>query len=105
MSDVYLAMSRGPAGFNKLVVVKELRPALAQDPDHLAMFMSEARLGARLAHPAVVQIYEVADDDGRRFITMEYLEGQPMHRIVSKLGGGDSGLSTALYLRVLIEAL
>jgi serine/threonine protein kinase len=104
MSDVYLAMSRGPAGFNKLVVVKELRPALAQDADHFSMFMSEARLGARLAHPSVVQVYEVGDDGGRHFITMEYLEGQPLHRIVSKVGG-EAGLSTALYLRVLVDVL
>jgi serine/threonine-protein kinase len=83
MSDVYVAAALGPAGFQKLLVVKELRPPLAQDPDFLAMFLDEARLAARLSHPNIVQTYEVFSDAGRYFIAMEYLEGQPLHRVLA----------------------
>jgi serine/threonine protein kinase len=104
MSDVYLAVMRGPAGYAKLVVLKELRSELVQDPDHLAMFFAEARLGARLSHPAVVQVYELGQDAGRLFITMEFLEGQPLHRVLARLGDS-GGLPTATYLRVVEEVL
>src|ERR1043165_6856320 len=70
--QVYLGISRGPAGFNKLLVVKALRPELAEDPEFLTMFLDEARLAARLNHPNVVQTYEVGVDDGQHFIAMEY---------------------------------
>ena len=75
MADVYLAVVQGPAGFNKLVVVKQIRAQLADDPDFLAMFLDEGRLAARLNHPNVVQTNEVGEDGRRYFIAMEYLEG------------------------------
>ena len=80
MATVYLAAARGPQGFTKLVVLKELSPDLAQDADFRTMFLDEARLAARLNHPNVVQTYEVGEDSGRHVIVMEYLEGQPLSR-------------------------
>src|SRR5262245_21761462 len=49
MGVVYLAMVQGPGGFNKLVVVKELKPELVEEPAFLTMFLDEARLAARLS--------------------------------------------------------
>ncbi|HEU4535199.1 MAG TPA: protein kinase, partial [Polyangiaceae bacterium] len=76
MADVYLALARGPAGFNKLSVVKRLKQSLADEPDSLAMFLSEAQLAARLNHPNVVQTFEVGGDQGEHYRVMEYLDGQ-----------------------------
>src|ERR1041385_9000074 len=44
MGVVYLAMIQGPGGFSKLVVVKELKPELVEEPAFLTMFLDEARL-------------------------------------------------------------
>jgi serine/threonine protein kinase len=84
MADVYLAVSRGPVGFAKLQVVKRLRPNLAEEPEFLAMFLDEARLAARLNHPNVVQTNEVGEAGGYYFIAMEYLDGQPLNRILAR---------------------
>ncbi|MBK8936858.1 MAG: hypothetical protein IPM79_04195 [Polyangiaceae bacterium] len=54
MATVWLTVSSGKAGFEKLLVVKELRSELADDPEFLTMFLDEARLAARLNHPNVV---------------------------------------------------
>jgi eukaryotic-like serine/threonine-protein kinase len=99
---VYLAVSRGPAGFNKLLVVKELRPELEHDPEFLTMFLDEARLSARLNHPNVVQTYEVGCDGQAHFIAMEYLEGQPLS---SLLRNREPRLPTELQLKILSTAL
>jgi serine/threonine protein kinase len=80
MATVYLAAASGPQGFTKLVVLKELRPDLAQDAEFRSMFLDEARLAARLNHPNVVQTYEVGEDGKSHVIVMEYLEGQPLSR-------------------------
>ncbi len=85
MAEVYLAVAQGPAGFNKLLVCKVLRPLLADDESFRAMFLDEARLAARLNHPNVVQTYEVGEDDAQQFLTMEYLDGQPLHRVTGRL--------------------
>src|SRR5580704_15910476 len=81
MGTVYLAIAEGPAGFNKLKVVKQLRPDLASEPQFLQMFLEEARLAAQLNHPNVVQTFEVAFDGQRFYLEMEYLEGQSLDAI------------------------
>src|SRR3954469_20722025 len=78
MAEVFLAVVRGPAGFNKLVVVKQIPPQLAEDPEFLGLFLHGARPAAALSHPNVVQTNEVGHELGRYFIAMEYLEGQPL---------------------------
>ncbi len=102
MAKVYLALVRGPARFNKLVVVKQIQASLAEDPDFVNMFLDEARLAARLNHPNVVQTNEVGADESGYFIAMEYLEGQTLNRIINRLG---PKLSLAMGLRIVSEAL
>ncbi len=90
MADVFLAVQQGPVGFNKLIVIKRLRETFADDPEFVAMLLDEARLAARLNHPNVVQTNEVGQVGRHHFIAMEYLDGQPFHRInhrASKKGG------------------
>ena len=84
MGVVYLALKRGPGAFNKLLVLKELRPEFFEDGDVLAMFLEEARLAAFLSHPNVVPTIEAGSDGDRHFIVMEYFEGQSLHRVVSR---------------------
>ncbi|MGD0530409.1 MAG: serine/threonine-protein kinase, partial [Polyangiaceae bacterium] len=84
MGIVYLALVRGPGGFNKLFVVKVLKEHMSEDPKLVFMFLEEARLAAKLNHPNVVQTIEVGSDRGQHFIAMEYLDGQSLHRIVAR---------------------
>ncbi|HTB75879.1 MAG TPA: protein kinase [Polyangiaceae bacterium] len=85
MSEVYLAIARGPAGFNKLVVIKQLLSGLVTEPHFLDMFLDEARLAARLNHPNIVQTNEVGLADGKYFMAMEYLDGQSLLKIVQRM--------------------
>ena len=105
MAEVFLAVASGPGGFNKLVVVKRIRPQLAEDPEFLGMFLDEARLAARLAHPNIVQTNEVGHEGERYFIAMEYLEGQPLNRVLHRLHKTHGGLAVALHVHVLAEVL
>lgn len=47
MAEVFLAAVAGPAGFNKLLVVKLMKPELLEEPEHKAMFLDEGKLAAR----------------------------------------------------------
>src|SRR5260221_2083814 len=62
MGDVFLASVKGMEGFSKLVVIKRLREALAEEPEMRALFLAEGRLAARLNHPNVVQTNEVGEE-------------------------------------------
>ena len=100
--NVYLAALQGPGGFNKLLVVKELKPDLADDDTFVSMFQDEARLAARLVHPNIVQTNEVGSEGRRHFMVMEFLDGRSLHRITKRLG---ERFSVGAHLRVLSEAL
>jgi len=102
MAQVFLALASGPAGFNKLVVIKQIREQFAEDPEFLTMFLDEARLAARLNHPNVVQTNEVGGDGRRFYICMEYLEGQPLNRIFSRVGQ-KGGLTLGMSIRILVD--
>jgi serine/threonine-protein kinase len=102
MGNVYLAAIQGPAGFSKLVVVKELKPELIGDEAYVTMFLDEARLAARLNHPNIVQTYEVGSDGDRHYLVMEFLDGRSLHRIAKRLG---DRFPVAAHLRVIAEAL
>jgi len=102
-ADVYLAVADGPSGFTKLVVVKVLRKSLASDADFRLMFVSEARLAARLHHPNIVQTNEVIEVDGASVLVMEYLDGQPLSQVIVR--GKQGAFTLAMQLRVLVDAL
>src|SRR5690349_11507933 len=86
MARVLLTVVAGAHGVTKLLVLKELREDLTNDVDFVQMFLNEARLAARLNHPNVVQTYEVGQEGERYFIAMEYLEGQPLHAVLRRVG-------------------
>ncbi|WP_434041249.1 MULTISPECIES: protein kinase domain-containing protein [Sorangium] len=108
MADVFLAMAHGPASVNKLVVVKRLRSFADEEDRHVLMFMDEAKLSARMNHPNVVQTYEVGSDQDGYFIVMEYLDGQPLKRVMKSAADrepGTGGLVRATWLRIVAEVL
>jgi serine/threonine-protein kinase len=103
MGDVYLAVNMGPAGVSKLIVVKELREQLASMPEARSMFLDEARVATRLNHPNVVQTFEVVEDGESLYLTMEYLEGQPLQNIVR--GPKRAQVPVVLQLQILADTL
>jgi serine/threonine protein kinase len=104
MGTVYLTKMDGPAGFNKLAVVKELRADLTGSKALVQMFLNEAKLAARLTHPNVVHTYGANEDEGGLYLAMEHLDGQPWSRIRQALW--ESGtLPFALHGKVLAEIL
>jgi serine/threonine-protein kinase len=105
MGVVYLAMVQGPGGFNKLVVVKELKPELVEEPAFLTMFLDEARLAARLSHPNIVQTNEVGNDGDRYFMAMDYLDGRGLDQIRRRSKVAGFGLSVPMHLRVVCDML
>jgi serine/threonine protein kinase len=103
MADVYLAVARGPLGFNKLVVLKRLRTHAEDEGQTLQMFLDEARLAARLNHPNIVDTYDVGSEGDSYFIAMEYLDGQPLSRILKSTRR--SGVNPTAWVYIVAEAL
>src|SRR4051812_30147117 len=84
MAEIFLARYQAPGlhGFDKPVVLKVLQQRWADHPEVVAMFQREARLGAELHHPAVVEVYDAGEAEGLRYIVMEHIEGRTVADLV-----------------------
>lgn len=84
MGRLYVAERTGVQGFTKVVALKRILPHLAHDPRLRAMFIAEARVAARLDHPDIVTTFELGEVDGNFFMSMEYLPGEDLAKILSR---------------------
>ncbi len=81
MAEIFLAASRGPEGFEKEVVIKRIRSALADDPSFVQMFISEARVASKLNHPNIVHIFDFDQHADSYYLAMEYVRGKSLAEI------------------------
>jgi eukaryotic-like serine/threonine-protein kinase len=81
MGVVYKARQRG---LKRIVALKMISAGGHHGPADLARFRSEAVAVADLQHPNIVQIYEVGEDNGHPFFSLEYVAGGSLAR---KIGG------------------
>ena len=78
MAEIYLAAVLGPEGFEKDVVIKRVRPGLADDPGFVAMFIAEARVASRLNHANLVHVYDFDKHQDTYYLAMEYVRGHSL---------------------------
>ncbi len=83
MADVFLAMD---TILNREVAIKILKSELCADPVSLVRFEREAQAATTLSHPNIVEIYDVGDYKGRRYIVMEYVPGRTLKQVIRSRG-------------------
>ncbi len=69
---------------NRTAALKFLPPDVADSDEQRRRFVQEAQSASALNHPNIVTVYEVAHTDGRDFIAMELVQGQPLDEIISR---------------------
>ena len=81
MANVYLAYD---TILDRSVAVKILRGDLANDEKFVRRFQREALSASSLAHPNIVEVYDVGEDDGVYYIVMEYIDGKHLKELIKK---------------------
>jgi serine/threonine protein kinase len=108
MATVHRALERGIEGFERIVALKRLLPHLAEDASFIKSFVREAKLASLLNHHNIVQIYELGRVGTEYFISMEYIDGRDIRRILRharKVSGAPPIHVTVGILLQLAEAL
>jgi serine/threonine-protein kinase len=85
MGTLYLGRRIGAAGFTQHVAIKVIHPHLSNDQGFVSLFVNEALLGARIEHPNVVRMEELAEEKGLYFLAMEYVHGCSIGELLKKL--------------------
>ena len=83
MGSVYLAVQ---ASLDRPVALKVLSPKLAADAEFVRRFQAEARAAAALAHPNVVTVYDVGEERGVHYLSMEYMDRGTLEERVARAG-------------------
>ncbi|MDH3585285.1 MAG: protein kinase, partial [Phycisphaerae bacterium] len=86
MGEVYLARQ---VSLDRHVAVKTLHPRWSRDPLFISRFTREAYAAAQLVHHNVVQIYDVGEDDGTNYFSMEYVRGTALSDRIRRDGAMD----------------
>ncbi|HEY4882189.1 MAG TPA: serine/threonine-protein kinase [Myxococcales bacterium] len=82
MGEVFIAKQQGPAGFQKVLVVKKILGHLTESKEFTEAFLGEARLAAQMNHRNIVQVFELGQQDGAYFIAMEYVQGKSLRDVI-----------------------
>lgn len=108
MAEVYVAEQTNVEGFKKKVAIKRVLPHLSANESFIAMFLDEARLGARLQNANIVSVLDIGatetGDGGEKayFIVMEYIDGCDLKKVIesSRKRNEKFPLKEAIYIAI-----
>jgi protein kinase-like protein len=83
MGEVYRA---DDLTLDQPVALKFLPAGVAADPDRLAQFHAELRIARQVSHKNVCRLYDLGEHEGRRFLTMEYVDGEDLATLLRRIG-------------------
>jgi len=84
MAEIFLARHEAEGDFAKELVLKILQDRYSEHQEVVRMFLDEARLGAKLNHPNIVDVYDVGLDRALRYIAMEHIPGKTLTEVVRR---------------------
>jgi serine/threonine protein kinase len=103
MAEVFEATYSPEGGFERRVAVKRILPSIAENPEAVALFRREAEVGARLAHPNIVQVLDFGADQDSYFIAMEYVDGTTLSRLLNHLRAQQRALPVPVLVHVAVQ--
>ncbi|HEY0476141.1 MAG TPA: serine/threonine-protein kinase [Kofleriaceae bacterium] len=75
MADVWRGRVRGDSGFVREVAIKQMHANLAIQPQYVAMFVEEARVGSVLQSPNISEVHDFVHDRGNYYMVLEWIDG------------------------------
>lgn len=97
MADVYKAKDHK---LNRFVAIKVLKAEFREDMTFIRKFQTEAQAAAGLAHPNIVNVFDVGEDNGVYYIVMELVEGITLKEYISKKGKLSVKEATSIAIQV-----
>ena len=81
MGEVYLA---DDTELDRRVAIKFLPAGYSNNPDVLERFKREAKAAAALNHPNIITIHDVGAHEGKPYIVMEHVDGEPLSKVIER---------------------
>lgn len=84
MAEIFKARYAPAPGVTKQVVIKKILPHYAENAAFIGMFTNEARIAMGLSHGNIAQVFDFGAIDGDYFLAMEFVDGQPLSKVVKR---------------------
>src|SRR5262249_47217800 len=102
-AEIYAAKLYGADGFEKDIVIKQILPQYARDPEFVQSFVAEAKIAVTLNHSNIAGIYELGRVDGTYFIAMELVDGLDVFTLIDGVKRNGGAIDPGLALLVVEE--
>src|SRR6478752_2028350 len=103
MAQVWLARKTGKHGFEKLVAIKTILPKYASDDRFQRMFLDEARIASRIAHPNVAHIFDLGEEHDVLYLAMEWVDGESISKLLRAVQRSKTSFPLGVALRILSD--
>ena len=97
MGKVYKALD---TELKEKVAIKLIKPEVAADEKTIERFRNELKFARKIRHKNVCQMYDLNREEGTHYITMEYVHGEDLKRLIRKMGQMSAGQVISIALQV-----
>jgi serine/threonine-protein kinase len=104
-ATVHLGTLVGAVGAGRTVAIKRLHEGLATNQELIDSLIDEARITSLIFHPNVVPTVEVVATGAELYVVMEYVEGEPLSRLLGQLAARGERIPVAIVASVVVGAL
>ena len=85
MAETFVAIRRGPGGFEQRVCLKRILPTFVGDSEFVQMFLREARLSALLHHGHIARVLDFGIAGSTHYLTLELIDGTDLRAALRHL--------------------
>ncbi|HUS63546.1 MAG TPA: serine/threonine-protein kinase [Kofleriaceae bacterium] len=105
MAEVFRAKAYGPHGFEKVLAIKRILPALAADPKFERRFVTEAKVAVSLGHANIVQVFDFSRFGQSLYIVMEFIDGGDLAHVMQLVREKQAPVPIEAAMHVAVELL
>lgn len=103
MASTYLAVRRGPGGFEQRVCLKRILAEHQREPEFIRQFLAEAKIAASVSHASLVKVLDFGSDSDGYFLALELVEGRDLAGLTSRLRARSETLPAELTTYIAVE--
>jgi len=103
MASTYLAVRRGPGGFEQRVCLKRILAEHQREAEFIRQFLAEAKIAASVSHASLVKVLDFGSDSDGYFLALELVEGRDLSGLTSRLKARGESLPVELTTYIAVE--
>jgi serine/threonine protein kinase/Tfp pilus assembly protein PilF len=82
------------------IALKLIKPEIASDKKTVERFSNELKIARKIGHKNVARMFDLNEEEGTHYITMEYVRGEDLKKLIRKMGQLSPGQAVPIAIQV-----